>query len=181
MPYTISMPCICIHLHALYGCTQRQSSSSHVGSKCRVSKLWFAIDWIKRLRSFAYNSVYSSKLSSDRLRWAPTTSVWALATSIRAPTTSVRAPTMSVRAAKRAARTPTTCRVAMTDRREERRYNNRDHRHHDWLESLRARQFHCHRPVFCPKISTLPIFVFNTISFNHSNMLTWRSFSINIL
>jgi hypothetical protein len=67
----------------------------------------------------------------------------------------------------RAARlTSTTCRI---DRREEWRYNNHDHHHLDWSESSRVRQFHRHRPIFCPKISTLPIFVFNTISSNHSN------------
>jgi hypothetical protein len=97
----------------------------------------------------------------------PTTSVRAPTTSVRAPNQDVQALQQAVRVAWRAARlTLTTCCI---DRREERRYNNRDHHHHDWLESSRARQFHRHRPVFYPKISTLPIFIFNTISSNHSN------------
>jgi hypothetical protein len=111
---------------------------------------------------YDHDSAYSSKLSSDRLRTSTTF--------VRAPNQDVRALQQAVRAAWRATRlTPTTCRI---DRREERRYNNRDHHHHDWSESSRVRQFHRHRPVLCPKISTLPIFVFNTISFNHFNVLT---------
>jgi hypothetical protein len=120
---------------------------------------------------YDHDSAYSSKLSSDRLR-TPTMSV-------RASNQDVRALQQAVRAAWRAAQlTPTTCRI---DHRKERSYNNHHYYHHDWLESSRARQFHRHRPVFCLKISTLPIFVFNTISSNHSNVLTWRSLSINIL
>jgi len=49
------------------------------------------------------------------------------------------------------------------DRREERRYDNRDHRHDDRLENSRTGQLHRHRPDFYPKISTLLIFIFNTI------------------
>jgi hypothetical protein len=61
--------------------------------------------------------------------------------SVRAPTTSVRASDQNVRALQQAVRaawraaqlTPTTYRI---DHREERRYNNRDHHHHDWSKSL---------------------------------------------
>ena len=44
------------------------------------------------------------------------------------------------------------------NRREERRYDNRDHRHDNKSKSSRARQFCRHRPDFHPKISTLLIF-----------------------
>jgi hypothetical protein len=43
------------------------------------------------------------------------------------------------------------------NRREERRYDNRDHRHDNKSKSSRARQFCRHRPDFHPKISTLLI------------------------
>jgi hypothetical protein len=127
---------------------------------------------------YDHDYAYLSKLSSDRLRTL-TMSIRASTTSVRAPNQDVWALQQAVRVAWRAARlTPTTWRI---DHREERCYNNHNHHHHDWSESSRARQFRCHRPVFCPKVSTLPIFIFNTISSNHSNMLTWRSISINIL
>ena len=48
------------------------------------------------------------------------------------------------------------------DRHEERRYDNRDHRH-DRSESSRTGQLHHRRSDFYPKISTLLIFMFNII------------------
>jgi len=44
------------------------------------------------------------------------------------------------------------------DRREERRYDNRDHCHDNKSKNSRAKQFCHHRPDFRPKISTLLIF-----------------------
>ena len=45
---------------------------------------------------------------------------------------------------------------------EERRYDNRDHRHNR-PKSTRTGQLYRHRPDFYPKISTLLIFIFNII------------------
>ena len=58
---------------------------------------------------------------------------------------------------------PTTCRVAMMIAAKERRHDNCDHSHDDRLNSLRVGQF-CHCQLdFYSKISTLPIFISNTI------------------
>ena len=53
--------------------------------------------------------------------------------------------------------------VAMLIAAKKRRYDNRDHRHDDRSESSRTGQLHRHRSDFYPKISTLLIFIFNTI------------------
>ena len=74
------------------------------------------------------------------------------------------APTPSpIEPAIRALTTSTTRPRRNDDRREERRYDNRDHRHDDKSESLRTGQLHLCRPDFYPKISTLLIFIFNII------------------
>ena len=72
---------------------------------------------------------------------------------------------------RRAPTTSTTRPRRNEDRREERRYDNRDHRHDDRLESSMTGRLHRHRPDFYPKISTLLIFIFNIIfitTFLHS-------------
>ena len=62
----------------------------------------------------------------------------------------------------RASTTSTTRPRRNDDRHEERRYDNRDHRHNR-LKSTRTGQLYRHRPDFYPKISTLLIFIFNII------------------
>ena len=64
---------------------------------------------------------------------------------------------------RRAPTTSTTRPRRNDDRREERRYDNRDHSHDDRSKSSRTGQLHHRRPDFYPKISTLLIFIFNTI------------------
>lgn len=49
------------------------------------------------------------------------------------------------------------------DRHEEGRYDSCDHRYDDRSKSSRAGKFCRHRLDFCTKISTPPIFMFNTI------------------
>ena len=61
----------------------------------------------------------------------------------------------------RAPTTSTTRPRRNDDRHEERRYDNRDHRHNR-PKSTRIRQLYRHRPDFYPKISTLLIFIFIT-------------------
>ena len=63
----------------------------------------------------------------------------------------------------RAPTTSTTRPRRNDDRHEEWRYDNRDHHHDDRPESSRTGQLYRHRPDFYPKISTLLIFIFNTI------------------
>ena len=59
-------------------------------------------------------------------------------------------------------RAPTTRPRRNDDRHEERRYDNRDHRHNR-PKSTRIGKLYRHRPDFYQKISTLLIFIFNII------------------
>jgi len=63
---------------------------------------------------------------------------------------------------RRAPTTSTTRPRRNDDCHEERRYDNRDHRHNR-PKSTRTGQLYRHRPDFYPKISTLIIFIFHTI------------------
>ena len=63
---------------------------------------------------------------------------------------------------ERLRRAPTTRPRRNDDRHEERRYDNRNHRHNR-PKSSRTGQLHHRRPDFYPKISTLLIFIFNII------------------
>ena len=63
---------------------------------------------------------------------------------------------------RRAPTTSTTRPRRNDDCHEERRYDNHDHRHNR-PKSMRTEQLYRHRLDFYPKISTLLIFIFNTI------------------
>jgi len=64
---------------------------------------------------------------------------------------------------RRAPTTSTTRPRRNNDRREERRYDNRDHSHGDRPKSSRTGQLHHNQPDVYPKISTFLIFIFNII------------------
>ena len=102
------------------------------------------------------------KLRHDSARCrAPTTSTATTSTTSRAAPPSSDHQTTRPRP-ERLRRAPTTRPRRNDDRHEERRYDNHDHRH-NMSKSTRIGQLHHRRPDFYPKISTLLIFIINTI------------------
>ena len=111
------------------------------------------------------SSTSTTRPRPERLRRAPTTSPRRPRPErlCRAPTTSTTRPRRPCPERLRRAPTTSTTRPRHNDdRREERRYDNRDHRHNR-PKSSRTGQLHHRRPDFYPKISTLLIFIFDTI------------------